>query len=490
MPISADLQRALARNSKLVILESKGDASKPDYESASYRRQIGDVLFCRTVYDGTKAVRDAGDALLPQYPSEDDEDYQRRLKRAVLFNAFKRTAHGLVGMIYRKDPQWKDTPPERTAVESLNVDLLGHDINVFARDRSIDAMIDGHTWVLVDYPRVEVQLQSQADEREQGLRPYWVPILKSQAINVQWEVGPDGRPRLTLFAYKTVKTDREGAFGEEEKECIRVLEPGGFTEYERTKSGWVEVDQGASTLPYIPVAFIPSNETMPYESTPPLLDVAFENIDHYQIRSDHRWAGMFASQPMPVFTGAEPEQIVWGAGRALFLPNPEANATLLESSGASLDSTRDDMKDSEARMAALGLQMLVGEKRTAETAQSKLIGKAESDSVLSAMAKAMQDGFNRALAIHADWTGTEPAELALNNDFHETQLDSQTVMALSNLVARGQLSMDTMWSALLAGEVLPDSFDPEEERERIDAAGMDELEALLAMRGNGNGSDE
>lgn len=490
MPISADLRRALEHTKRLVVLDAKGDPSKPDYESASYTRQIGDVLYCRTVYNGTKAVRDAGDALLPQYPSEEDEDYKRRLKRAVLFNAFRRTAHGLVGMIFRKDPQWGDTPPERTALESLNVDLLGHDINVFSRSASIDAMVDGHTWVLVDYPRVQGELQSAAQEREAGIRPYWVPILKSQAINVQWEVGPTGEPRLSLFAYRTTKSERDGAFGESEMECIRVLEPGGFSEYVQTKSGWELVDEGPTTVPYIPVAFVPTNETMPFESTPPLLDVAFENIDHYQIRSDHRWAGMFASQPMPVFTGAEPDNIVWGAGRALFLPSSEANAVLLESSGASLEATRNDMKDSEARMAALGLQMLVGEKRTAETAQSKLIGKAESDSVLSAMAKAIQDGLNRALAIHADWTGTEPAELVLNNDFHEATLDAHSVNALSRMVARGQLSLETMWSALIAGEILPDSFEPEEERERLDAADVDELEALLAVRGNGMGSDE
>lgn len=479
MPISATLRRRLEHAQGVVVLEGDtNDPKKPNYESESYQRQIEDTTFCRVVYGGTKVVRAVGSELLPQFPAEEDEDYKRRLKRAVIFNAFKRTVHGLVGMAFRKEPTWSVLPDERTAEETLNIDLLGHEVSVFARERAIDAFIDGHTWILVDYPRTETQATSRAQELAAGLRPYWVPILKQDAINVQYEQGPDGQPVLTLFAYKYEKTRPHDEFGEEVVTAIRVLRPGSFQEWERNKDGWVMVDEGVVTLPIIPVAFVPSNETMPFESDPPLLDLAYENIDHYQIRSDHRWAAMFASVPLPVFFNMKPEQVVWGANRALFAQAENADAKLLESSGASLESTRLDLKDSEARMAALGLQMLVGEKRAAETAQAKLIGKSESDSVLAAMVTAVENGLNRALAIHAMWTNAAQAKISLNNDFHDLQFAPAQVSALSQMVSLGQLSLETMWSALVKGEVLPDDFDPEVERVMLDALPDDELDEI------------
>lgn len=473
MPISASLRRAL-ESSRGAIQTTANDPNKPDYESQSYLRQLEDVLLCRAVYEGTKTVRAAGEDLLPQYPSEDDEDYRRRLKRAVLFNAYRRTVGGLTGMVFRKDPNFVELPDARTAAELLNVDLLGHDLSTYARGLMADAMIDGHTWVVVDFPRVDgVPIRSAADERALGIRPYWCQVLKQDAINPQWTVGANGRPELSLFAYKTTEMRRGEGYGEEVVELVRVLTPGAYEEHERTKDGWRQVAEGTTSLPYIPVSFVPTNETKPFESSPPLLDLAYENIDHYQIRSDHRWASIFASVPMHAFFGVSQQDVQWGANRALFFPDAEAKAQILESSGASLDSTRQDLKDSEARMAALGLQMLVGEKRAAETAQAKMIGKSESDSALATAAKSVQDGLNRALAIHADWTGRNVVEVQLNEAFHENPLDASAVTAISNLVAKGQLSLETMWSILEHAGTLPDSFDPEEERERIDGGALD-----------------
>ena len=476
MPYSAGFRRAIESAQNVQYHTVSQDKSKPDYECDAYTRMAEPILFVRTVYGGTRTVRGVGKALLPKHPSEEQEDYQRRLERAVFYNATKRTVTGLVGMIFRKEPQWDELPPPRTAEESLNIDMCGHDISVYTRMLAADAMIDGHTWVVVDMPRADRAPASAADEREMGLRPYWVQVKAQDAINVQWGL-QDGKPRIRMFAYKYTKTEESGEFGEDVLEVIRVLRPGSAQDFYRTEDGWQADEPVVVSLPYVPVAFVPANETAPYESEPPLLDLAYENIDHYQIRSDHRHAAMFASTPMPVFSGMAREDVEWGANRALFLPDPEASATMLESSGASLASTRQDLKDSEGRMASYGLQMLVGEKRAAETEQAKLIGKAESDSTLAAMARGIQDGINVALAIHADWTKTNPAALALNMDFHEAPLDASTVSSLSNMVARGHLSLETMWTALVSGEVLPDTFDPELERERIEAEtpGLPEL---------------
>lgn len=470
MPYSAGFRRAIERAKAVRYHSEANDPTKPDFECDSYERMVDSILFMRCIYGGTKMVRDTATTLLPQHPSEEEEDYQRRLARAVFYNATKRTVAGLVGMIFRKEPQWEDTPNARIAEESLNIDLMGHDIGVYARMIACDALLDGHTWIVVDMPRMNETPASAAEERAMGIRPYWVQVKAEDAINVQWDIIA-GEPRLRIFAYRGVRSEADGEFGEAQVEFIRVLKPGSAQEFTHTENGWEPGELVPVDLDYIPVAFVPAQEVGPFESEPPLLDLGYENVDHYQIRSDHRHAAMFASTPMPVFTGMARESVEWGPNRALFLPDAESSAMMLESSGASLASTRQDLKDSEARMASYGLQMLVGEKRAAETEQAKLIGKAESDSTLAAMAKSIQDGLNRAFEIHADWTNTDPVALALNMDFHEAPLDAGSVTTLSNMVMRGQLSLETMWASLVAGEVLPDGFDPELERERIDEEG-------------------
>jgi hypothetical protein len=46
-------------------------------------------------------------------------------------------------------------------------------------------------------------------------------------------------------------------------------------------------------------------------------------------------------------------------------------------------------------------------------------------------------------------------------------LDPQVIAHLSRMVEAGQLSLETMWETLQQGEILPDGFDSEVEKERI-----------------------
>ena len=363
MPYSANLRKALQNAANTVVEEDSQDTNKPDYECVAYRQMDEDVALVRTVVGGTKLMRVAGENLLPKHPNEEAVDYDRRLARAVLFNALAKTVNGLTGMVFRKDPVLSDDTPAMIVEHAKNIDLAGRDLSVFARDVYNDAMTDGHSWVMVDAPRVaEGEVVTLQQERERGLRPYWVQILKQDAINWRYEL-VDGRPVLTLFVYRELAMVPSGDFGEEVKERYRVLRPGSFELWEKvqskTKTQWNLVDVGTTTIDYIPVVFVPTNRTSHFRSDPPLLDLAYENVEHWQVRSDHRHALMFASVPLPVFIGTEMEGVAWGPNRALFIDNPDASASILETSGSSIGESRQELKDIEARMAALGLQMLV-----------------------------------------------------------------------------------------------------------------------------------
>lgn len=491
---SKQFKESVDRNEKITVLSSDDTeaANRPDYESTLYRSQLEDVGFVRTVYGGTKALRGAGKTYLPKHGSESQGNYDKRLEQSVALNAYKRTIQALTGMVFRKDPIFDEATPDVIAEDAENVDLAGRDLPTFARDTFENALNDGHTYILVDYPKADGRFTSRREERDSGVRPYWINLTKREVINLRWEMR-DGRPVLTLAVYVEEVREPAGKFGEEKKTRYRVLRPGEQQVWEKRetedKTSLVLVDEAETSIDYIPLYTIYTNRTGLFQSEPPLLDLAYENVGHYQVRSDHRYGLSFAMVPVPFITGVESSAFVWGPGQSITLEDTEADAKILESTGAALGESRQELKDIEGRMAFLGLQMLMAKTNTtAQTATERLLDKVESDATLADAARNLQNGLNQVLEAHADYRNVGDAGMvAINRDFHQQMIDPQTANVLSGMVERGQISLETLWDILQTGEILPEDFDPEMERERIQVTGP--MNDLLALTQAGAGRE-
>lgn len=68
-----------------------GKAMGVDTVSAAFQVQREDMLLCRDLMGGTKAMLAAGERYIPQEDGEDRKSWQMRLNRAILFNVYKRT---------------------------------------------------------------------------------------------------------------------------------------------------------------------------------------------------------------------------------------------------------------------------------------------------------------------------------------------------------------------------------------------------------------
>jgi hypothetical protein len=85
--------------------------NKPAYKCAAYQKMELGWKIVRDVSGGTLHLRESKSEYLPVEPAEDFRDFSIRLSRAIFFNAFERTLHGLVGMVFRKEPKLgKDVP--------------------------------------------------------------------------------------------------------------------------------------------------------------------------------------------------------------------------------------------------------------------------------------------------------------------------------------------------------------------------------------------
>lgn len=464
---------------------------QPDSRGVAQDRMAPAAEICRDVYAGTLTMRKRGGKYLPKFEREEPKDYEARLAQAVLFNAFRRTAKGLVGMIFRKPVALGEDVPPKLAEHAENIDMTGRHLDVFARDLAEAAWIDGQASIMVDMQAVEPgTLPTLADERSFGLRPYWVLIEKDQVVRVR-TLTVAGRLVLSRFAYKETVTEDDGEYGEKQVERVRDYRlvsraegdsrPSVQVEYiihtkRKSSSGAEEWQADAPrymSINRIPVVTHYTSRSAYMESEPPLLDLALENVLHYQTRSDRQNVLHIASVPIPVFIGMRPKgegDTKVGSNSAIIL-EAGGDAKYLEPEGKALDHSQKELQDIEGRMAALGLSQLMSQSRAAETARSKEIDKSESDSALMAAARDLGDALEGAFQIHAEWIGEKSGgSVQVNTDFVKQHLDAQMVKELSALVAEGRISDETLWERLVAGEVLPDSFDAELERERLESA--------------------
>jgi hypothetical protein len=459
----------------------------PSTLSPAASRQQHALKLVRDLSGGTETVRACGQSYLPRAPGEDSANYSSRLNRSVFLNAFGHTVEGLTGFVFSKDPVLGEDVVPAIAEHWENIDLTGNHGDVFVRELLQDALTTGHVAILVEYPATDGK-QTAADESSKSspfpIRPYWVPIKKDDILSWRSTV-LNGHRVLTQVVIRECQYVASGSFGETEQTRYRVLyninNVVGWKLLEVTERKVVVlVDEGLyPTQVEIPLAeVITSGSKGIFDSDPPLLDLAYLNVAHYQDHSDYRHSIHKTNVPfifgagISVATnedGSPAPELVVGPNTAILMPNPDATMQYVAHDGAALGSSKANLDDLKGDMATLGLAMLASEKRVAETAEARRIDKSSSDSALSVTARGLQDGIERALGFHARYMGLEGGSIQINRDFENLTLTPAQIQALSGLVRDGHLGIETLWKMLISGNVLPDDFDAAVEKGILDA---------------------
>lgn len=467
--------------------------SGPGARSDVWWMQWTDAKLCRDVWGGTRRMREAEKEHLPQFAKEHDDLYAFRVETAVLFNAFRKTIRGLTGMVFRKDPTLSEEVSEKEAEQLKNCDMAGRTLAQFSRDLFRDKLKVGHSHIFVDWHGDAGGGRRKVDEKE--ARPYFTMIMKEQVIRFRTE-NHDGRIVLTSFAYLSLDTVPVDEFTDATIERIRQYDLQenkrvlcrSWTRTAYTEDEWDVEEEGfelGERMDEIPLVTDYAERVGFMISEPPLIDIAFENVRHWQARSDRDNNLHVAQRPIFVVKGLAADQIgtfVVGPAIGVALPDSEMDAFYRETTGAALSASRDELQDIEARMASQGLALLQRQSRAAETADARRLDKGAQDSELAEMAHGTGDALNEARRLMAKWEGRElEGSVEMNREFESQKMDSAMVAVLVKAVADRSLSLETMWEALQQGEVLPDSFDPEIERERIEAQEDKDLKNAVAM---------
>ncbi len=416
-----------------------------------------------TIIQGTYEIRSKHRKYLPQEERETDLSYDARLSRSVLSPYFIRIERMLAGMLTRKPVQLNDTPDViREAL--FDIDLGGNDISIFTYELTRKLLRYGHVGCLVDAPALE---------SEEG-RPYWVTYTPRDIIGWRTEK-KEGRDELVQLRLAERVVVNDGLYGVKEVSQIRVLSPGRFEIHRKNESGDFKIEEeGSTSLDYIPFAVAYANKVGYMESRPPMSDVAELNLKHYQITSDYDNMLHISAVPMLSIFGMPPSEseISAGPGEAFAMP-AEARIEYIEPGGSSFDAQQKRIEQLASQINELGLAAILGQKISAETAQSKAIDRSQSDATMLYIAQQVQDLLDNSLRFHGDYLGIEGGSSYVNRDFLAARLDPQEIGSLLQLYTAGTISKETLLTMLSQGEVLPDEFDVEEELEATETALLD-----------------
>jgi len=395
---------------------------------------------------GTTAMRRAGQRWLPREAAESWTAWRARLNRTVLFNGFARTVQTLAGRPFQRPVTLVDCADEMARL-ATDIDRQGTPIGALAGHLLQALLTDGLVHILVDRPT-------------RGGRPYFVVVRATQLIGARRDA--DG---LSEIRIRELQTRPVGRFGEEQVPSIRRIDRTGWDVWQPVNATagaavggeWRVVAEGRHDFGAVPLVTMNTAPTGFMKARPPLIDLAWLNLAHWQSSSDQRHILHVARVPI-LFARAlqvADGQMEIGPNRLVSADDPAADLRFVEHSGAAIAAGRQDLVDLEDRMAVLGLDMLRHQPGDV-TATARAIDAAQTHATLSAIVQVLREGMGGALEIMANMM-----------DLPDGSAGSLVMSQQSPVRDGGAAEADLLLRARLAGEISQSAFLGEIERRGI-----------------------
>lgn len=456
---------------------------KPDTKHKDYEEHYPQWEVMEDVLEGEDEVHSEGQKYLPMLSGQNSTEYAAYVMRTPFYNATARTVDGLVGMIFRKAPTITAPAGMQAIVDDMTLDNTGLDELAERITRELVGI--GRYGILVEYPKPLDNVVTLADQASSNLRPYVTTYEAEQIINWRMErINNVMQPVMIALEEEICVYKNE--FESEEIEQIRVLilrngvymqEVYRELENKEKKKEWVLVEEITPLMRGVPLNYIPficMNARGVYMTPdkPPMYDLATLNLSHYRTNADLEHGAHFTGLPTAFISGYQKTDekdgiFTIGSANAWVFPDPSANAKYLEFTGQGLDTLRNIKKDKEDNLAILGARMLAPEKKQSEAADTVRMRHAGDGAILSAITNAVSQGLNKALEIIAQWEGTQPATISLNEDYLDRNLNAQDLQALVGAWQQGAISDETLFYNMKKGEIIDEYSTFEDEQARI-----------------------
>jgi hypothetical protein len=430
----------------------------------------------RAVTEGTEYLRENSEAFLPLEPREDYDAYLARVNRAVFSPFTQRLIRAATGLVLRKpisligDPYW-------TEMFKMDVDGCGSDLDEYARRLLMCSLTYGQSHILVDYPAPSGAV-SLAEERQQNRRPYWIEVDPTNIYG--WRLDREsnyGNLIQVRIAEKAVLPD--GDFGEKIYDQVRVIEPGRYRVFRKRETvedlyeddgggyaGSMSSPEGAKdyelaesgefSLGEVPLVSIYSGKVENLVSKPPLLDIAYLNLAHFQRQADLIHSLHVASQPMLVMEGYDDQtkDLAISVNYAM-ATQPGNKVYYVEPASSAFDAQSAEIKELQMQMATLGISTLSQQKFVAESADARRLDRVDTNSMLAMVSMELEQKLQKAFNLSAEYVGIDAPEVKISRDFDIERLIGQDITALTSLFDQQVIDREEFRDILVQGEVLP-----------------------------------
>lgn len=418
----------------------------------------------------------------------DTSDYNRSknigmIRGAVLFNASSRTLSGLMGLLFRADPQWPDFTGGMDYLLK-DADGAGLSLDHQAQLVSWNATQIGRHGLLADMPRNE---NGEAVTLDRVRRGYRASIKQYSAENIvdYHESVVDGAKVLDLLIlreYKTVWNDNKIDRTEEEVFRTYRLDDDVVTVQMYDKGMTATSEEipikagGSQSLDRIPFVFVGSVNNNPDYDPLPLEALTDTNLGHYQESANLRVSSWYSSDgTLAIADDAYRKYIdkkenagdaVEVGGDSAIIMSTGGSASYVERSQNTLSSGIMD-KD-ELRMVALGAQLITASGQ-AETAEAVRIKHGSDISVLESISINVADAYRTMFIFCHKMMGVDYDDLptSLNREFFDSKLTAQEVTAVVGAWQAGAISEMEKSRILQKGKVIDAETDLEEMHEQI-----------------------
>jgi hypothetical protein len=472
---------------------------------------------------GTRAMREAAKKWLPQEAQELDDSYFSRLHRSILYNALKDTISKLRNRPFKVPVIVTDLPDGLSYLEE-DVDGMGTTLSDFAKGIIENLIKFGKAHIYVDHSNMapgddgsestarnrqdsnqQTSGQSTGDtaasianitiqgEKDAGARVFFWNISPVDLIGWQTET-LNNVTNLTQIRVQETAIEPNGDYDDMEVKYINVFNKDSWEIWRQDDDDPNKYDivgAGPSTLGKIPLITIYADKTGFLTADPPMEDLAWLNLAHWQSYSDQRNILKYSRFALLFGRGIPKKQIdaadgvVVGPMRAILTESETAELMYVEPAGKGIEAGENDLADLEKKMQVLGNQPMV--KNVAVTATTDRIDESRTVSQLQAWVVAAERGLLHALELASEWRKIDPPEtmqVDIFHDFEATVLGGGDKDLLHKMRDKRQITNELMLREEQRRGVFSEDMDPEAEAKAVadeeeDIANLEAAAALI-----------
>lgn len=442
---------------------------------------VGDVVA------GEEKVKAKGETYLPN-PSVVEEDpgekkavYDRYKQRASFYNVTGHTLQGLIGAVFRKDPELS-VPG---AIQYVDSDVDGAGVSIYQQSQQALAAVmeEGRVGLLADYPQTDAPA-SRADQNAGLVRANIAKYDAKQITN--WRTTKVGGAHLLslVVLHETAEEVAPDGFSVDEIEQYRVLQ---LVESVYQVTIWRANEKGSAWEIYeqytpkrgsgaawdrIPFTFVGAQNNDSSIDKAPLLDLARQNVKHYQVGADWYNALFYAGQPQPWMSGLtqqwvdmlEEKGVLVGSRAPIMLPEGGAFGIETVTADSAIQSELDRI---ENRMVALGAKLMQvgGAIKTATEVNSD---DAAQHSALSLASANVSEAYTKCLEWCAEFMGAAgESQYLLNQDLVEHTLDATLLREIVAAWMSGAVPETDVWAWMRRTGLIDSGKTDDEVREEV-----------------------